>query len=229
MVVKDRRGPDGARGAGRILAISLFGPTCPRRDCGGDSAPRTGIIRCPHVGAGSARTGRTAARWRHLTMVGRSGKTEGEPARFHLAAPGECHVMARPHLYVTLDAQPEAGRAARSAVQRWMAESGCTGPSIDNAVLLLSELVSNAVRHTQTPMLTLEASLTDGTVRIGLQDDVGGGLRTPTHAIDSSEPGGRGLWLVSQLAADWGWRPLEDGKEVWFELPCGALRSATRL
>ena len=45
-------------------------------------------------------------------------------------------------------------------------------------------------------------------------------LRLPRiRSAGESDEGGRGLYLVDQLATRWGSRPTKDGKAVWFELP----------
>jgi hypothetical protein len=51
-------------------------------------------------------------------------------------------------------------------------------------------------------------------------------LRLPRirSALETDE-GGRGLYLVDQLATRWGSRPTNDGKAVWFEIPITGSRS----
>jgi anti-sigma regulatory factor (Ser/Thr protein kinase) len=50
-------------------------------------------------------------------------------------------------------------------------------------------------------------------------------LRLPRiRSADETDEGGRGLFLVDQLASRWGSRPTKDGKAVWFEMP---IRSRT--
>ncbi|WP_169336551.1 ATP-binding protein, partial [Nocardiopsis prasina] len=45
-------------------------------------------------------------------------------------------------------------------------------------------------------------------------------LRLPRiRSAGADDEGGRGLYLVDQLAARWGSRPTPDGKAVWFEVP----------
>jgi hypothetical protein len=47
-------------------------------------------------------------------------------------------------------------------------------------------------------------------------------LRLPRiRSADETDEGGRGLFLVDQLASRWGSRPTKDGKAVWFEMPVG--------
>src|SRR4051794_3482302 len=84
----------------------------------------------------------------------------------------------------------------------------------DVVVLLTSELVTNAV---EAGSHTVEVTVGyDGTyLRVAVVDDAPGvpRLRRPM-ALDER---GRGLVLVDQLASAWGWRPVLDGKETWFE------------
>jgi len=55
-----------------------------------------------------------------------------------------------------------------------------------------------------------------------------GDLRLPRiRSAGESDEGGRGLYLVDQLATRWGSRPTKDGKAVWFEMPIkGGLEAA---
>lgn len=92
---------------------------------------------------------------------------------------------------------------------------------IETAVLLTSELVTNALRHAGGPPV-LRAEVSRDTVRVSVADE----SRTmpvlqtwPAHTAE----GGRGLLLVSELAAQWGVTHGPDGgKAVWFELGLGA-------
>ncbi len=45
-------------------------------------------------------------------------------------------------------------------------------------------------------------------------------LRLPRiRSADETDEGGRGLYLVDQIASRWGSRPTRNGKVVWFEMP----------
>lgn len=85
----------------------------------------------------------------------------------------------------------------------------------DNAILVVSELVTNALLHART-----EAQLILRRLNAGLRIEVADGdLTGPTvkdYAKDACT--GRGLSLVSMLAAGWGVEVLPDGKRVWVEL-----------
>jgi anti-sigma regulatory factor (Ser/Thr protein kinase) len=89
----------------------------------------------------------------------------------------------------------------------------------DNAVLLVSELVTNAVRHGRA-QITLRLAANRDLVHVEVTDD-GDTLPVPRdHAPARSEPGGRGLWIVDAIASSWGvaLRSSATGKTVWFVL-----------
>ena len=93
------------------------------------------------------------------------------------------------------------------------------GPSsdelLDTAQLLLTELLSNALRHSETPIL-VAAALADGRLRVEVTDS---GHRMPKmRQAGPGETAGRGLQLVDSLSSSWGVTPLEHGKRVWFEV-----------
>ncbi|WP_327353672.1 SpoIIE family protein phosphatase [Streptomyces sp. NBC_01304] len=114
----------------------------------------------------------------------------------------------------TLPREPRSvGRArelARAQLQSWDLE-----PLIDTTELLVSELVTNALRYGEGEIrLRL---LLDRTLVCEVWD---AGLVQPRRrrAKDTDE-GGRGLQLVGLLSASWGARRTPRGKTVWFELP----------
>ena len=92
---------------------------------------------------------------------------------------------------------------------------------VDTAELLATELVGNAVRHTQGPVI-LRVSWKPGTLRIGAWDANPEPPEPPRELakhLDLEE--GRGLGLVRACADLWGWQPLSrngsKGKYVWCE------------
>ncbi len=125
----------------------------------------------------------------------------------------------------TLPREPRSvGRAreyARGQLLSWDLE-----PLVDTAELLVSELVTNALRYGEGEIrLRL---LLDRTLVCEVWD---AGLVQPRRrrARDTDE-GGRGLQLVGLLSAAWGSRRTPRGKTVWFELPLpnGGTGSRTR-
>ena len=106
-----------------------------------------------------------------------------------------------------------------SGARRWVRERFETwglGEQADLAELLVSELATNSLRHGTGPV-ELRVLLLDEVVTIAARDGAAP-LPRLRRAADTDE-GGRGLHLVSQLAARWGTRPAGDGKVVWCELP----------
>ncbi|MCF3963238.1 SpoIIE family protein phosphatase [Streptomyces fuscigenes] len=106
-----------------------------------------------------------------------------------------------------------ARRLARKALSRWGLEE------LSDAVeLLISEVVTNAVRYAERPV-TLRLLRTD-VLRCEVGDD-SPQLPRQRRARDTDE-GGRGLFLVNRLARRWGATRLSTGKVVWFEIATGA-------
>ncbi|WTE73785.1 PAS domain S-box protein [Streptomyces sp. NBC_01615] len=85
----------------------------------------------------------------------------------------------------------------------------------DDARLLLSEILTNAVQHAEGPIgLHVCRTTTDLTVEIS---DSSPHLPQPRPAAEDEESG-RGLILVRALADNWGVRPTDEGKTTWFTL-----------
>jgi len=83
------------------------------------------------------------------------------------------------------------------------------------AVLLVSELASNAVAHARSPF-TISAELSPDALVVAVED---ASPQLPEVQYPSaSAPGGRGLLLVERLSSRWGAEPTPGGKRVWFEL-----------
>jgi anti-sigma regulatory factor (Ser/Thr protein kinase) len=107
-------------------------------------------------------------------------------------------------------------RLARRFVRDELADSGC---DVDTAVLLASEVVTNAVLHGGSEVRVVVQDLGD-TARIEVSD---GSTRSPRlNRFHVESATGRGLRLVEQLAVGWGVAaaaPGEgEGKVVWFEV-----------
>ncbi|MEU8708488.1 SpoIIE family protein phosphatase [Streptomyces sp. NPDC048565] len=108
------------------------------------------------------------------------------------------------------DAAPgRARRLARRALSRWGLED-----LTDEMELLVSEVVTNAVRYAERPV-TLRLLRTD-ILRCEVGDD-SPQLPRQRRARETDE-GGRGLFLVNRLARRWGATRLSTGKVVWFEM-----------
>ncbi|WP_161367776.1 ATP-binding protein [Streptomyces sp. SID5643] len=115
----------------------------------------------------------------------------------------------------------EVGRARRWARSR-LAGSGIQAdePLAETLILLVSELVTNAVVHTGRPAvlrLSLPHVVTEeATVRLEVADRSG---RAPVpRCAGDDATGGRGLALVDGLADRWGWSVEATGKRIWCEV-----------
>ena len=88
---------------------------------------------------------------------------------------------------------------------------------LDDAALLVSELVSNVVDHVQgEAVLSLEIGLAEGWLRISVAD--GSSVRPVVRELQHDRPRGRGLQLVEAIADRWGAEDHHGGKRIWFEL-----------
>jgi len=118
-----------------------------------------------------------------------------------------------------LERDVRAPARARSAVAGLLGELGIDGPGGQQLVLLVSEVVSNAVRHSSAaPDAKLRLLLTTGeqTIRVAVSD--GGEGFTPRPRDPRRLGDGYGLYLLEQAASSWGVE-VADGTTVWFEVP----------
>ncbi|MEV4683493.1 ATP-binding protein [Streptomyces kurssanovii] len=121
-----------------------------------------------------------------------------------------------------LTAVPEVRHALRDLLGKWpeRAEDGAADAA-DVAELLASELVTNALIHTDHGAV-VTATVEDARLHVEVQDFMAG---LPVRDIPNADlgTGGRGLVLVERLADAWGVRTAQGvGKVIWFELHAGA-------
>ncbi|MBD9702148.1 MULTISPECIES: ATP-binding protein [Streptomyces] len=117
----------------------------------------------------------------------------------------------------TFPAQPGAVRDARAVVRGQLREWGLEVLA-DITALLVSELVTNALRHATGPIGVRLVRPADpsGTLLVEVSDPLPDPPRE--RAADVDDESGRGLQLVACSSRAWGTRPGEAGKTVWFEL-----------
>jgi anti-sigma regulatory factor (Ser/Thr protein kinase) len=116
-----------------------------------------------------------------------------------------------------LPAEVRAAAQARVLTRETLLDWGVTDPSdTDEVVLMIDELVTNAVVHGHGPVRLLLRL--DGAQLVGeVGDDSTGAPRVRESGLDAEA--GRGLWLVAALAAEFGVRPEIVGKTLWFTRP----------
>ncbi|MFA1538545.1 ATP-binding protein [Actinomadura monticuli] len=109
-----------------------------------------------------------------------------------------------------------ARRAVRDVLVRW----GLAEDDIDTAVLLTSEVVTNAVRHVRDELrvgrvVKVRVGIMDGRLRVDVTDPAPGVPRVVDAA--ETDEGHRGMAVVAACADRWGWLPAKDGgKTVWW-------------
>lgn len=127
-----------------------------------------------------------------------------------------------PTHHLELRPTPESASAARRFVA---AHAGAADDMLDAALLLTSELVTNAILHACTEFVvgvTRGVQVLMVTVRDGSTKDP---VQPPP---DHGRPSGRGLLLVEELASQWGVLHDDHGKTVWFTVEDGSAAEGDR-
>ena len=123
---------------------------------------------------------------------------------------------------MTLELAPEAASQARAVVNEELGRE-VSAKVLQDAMLLVSELVTNAVRHAPSggiPEVELRLKLDPERVRVVVSDPGAGFIAEP-RLPTASESSGWGLYLVDRIADRWG-VITKDRNEVWFEIDVGA-------
>ena len=120
--------------------------------------------------------------------------------------------------HATIDLRRDLGSVmqARRFVRETFAGWGVSR-AVDDALIVVSELVTNAITHADSPC-QVRLSIDQTSVRVEVFDE-GVGTPDPQPSSSTSEHG-RGLHLISAPTAAWGIQQIpDDGKIVWAELP----------
>jgi anti-sigma regulatory factor (Ser/Thr protein kinase) len=122
---------------------------------------------------------------------------------------------------VLLPCTPASVAIARKRLSADLSAAGVNGPAAGDAALVISELLSNAIKHAwPLPGEKVRATwmVDSGSVEVAVSD--GGG---PTQPRQDYPPvaalSGRGLGIVERLSDTWGVRADEAGQTVWAVLP----------
>lgn len=148
-----------------------------------------------------------------LTTRNRTGSASGLEVIGVIDTEGDCAAWDFP-------ADPGAVRTARSVVREQLGDWGLA-PLGDVTVLLVSELVTNSLRHASGPIgvRLVRPAGPLGTLLVEVSDPLPDPPLARVAAPD--DEGGRGLQLVARSSRSWGTRPGRTGstgKTVWFEL-----------
>ncbi|WUJ18569.1 SpoIIE family protein phosphatase [Streptomyces sp. NBC_00390] len=112
---------------------------------------------------------------------------------------------------------PNAVMHARRFTARTLRSWGLKD-ELDVALLVVSELVTNGIAHTQGEV-RLDLTLSADRLRIAVNDASPRSPVKPSGEVDWEATGGRGLLIVEATTASWGSVPLSGGKQVWAEIP----------
>ncbi|MFI9366087.1 ATP-binding protein [Kitasatospora sp. NPDC053057] len=110
---------------------------------------------------------------------------------------------------------PSAVKAARFRAAELTEEWGLQ-PHADDVQLILSEVLTNAVRHGAGRQVAVSYHLDAARLRVEVRDQ-GDAIPCPRSADGEAEDG-RGLMIVQGLASRWGVNDRVIGKAVWFEI-----------
>ena len=133
----------------------------------------------------------------------------GRTAEARPAAPSPLELRVRLASHVASAAQARA--LVGATLRTWHVPE-----LLDDALLVTSELVTNAVLHAAGSGIEMVVQLIDHAVRVEVHDD---SVRLPApRASTDQETTGRGLALVNAVAASWGVDESAAGKRVWAEV-----------
>jgi anti-sigma regulatory factor (Ser/Thr protein kinase) len=116
--------------------------------------------------------------------------------------------------YISFSGVPELVPGVRHYARRLLGEEH---PAVDDVELLVSEVVSNAVRHSDSGRggsVSVAVTATDHLIHVDVIDD--GSAHSVPHLRGDTPESGHGLVLVQQLAAAWGVTRDQAGTAVWF-------------
>ncbi|HEY5262410.1 MAG TPA: ATP-binding protein [Solirubrobacteraceae bacterium] len=135
-----------------------------------------------------------------------------------LSGESPCHTDAR-MLRISLEHAPNAPALARAAITGFSDGSDIAPSRLATLLLLVSEIVTNAVIHSSAPAPTeivlCARRIDPSAVRVEVID--GGRGFTPRPRDPDQPGGGYGLFLVEREALSWG-VDRKGGTRVWFEL-----------
>jgi anti-sigma regulatory factor (Ser/Thr protein kinase) len=116
---------------------------------------------------------------------------------------------------IRLDRGPDAAARARRGLSRLRGD--LDPPLVETLRLLVTELVTNSVRHTGGDAVRLKVLVGNSAVRTEVTD-AGPGFDPATTGVPAKDHTGWGLFLVERLAERWGVSKDGNGTKVWFEL-----------
>ena len=117
---------------------------------------------------------------------------------------------------MALEPSAQTGSIARRELRQLLDTAHIDQDTSDTAVLLATELVTNAVEHGRGSAY-LDAAVQDSAIRLEVSDSSTVAPQ-PNTGVSELDERGRGLLLIEALSSRWGVLPRSDGKTVWCEL-----------
>lgn len=120
---------------------------------------------------------------------------------------------------------PASAAVVRNEIAADLTTHSLTQDSVDDVLLVASELVGNAVVHAEPvadDSLDVGWDVEDGVVTVRVND--GSDEQPRRKDVSASALGGRGLAIVAAIAADWGVQSAAGGKQVWARVPVTSTR-----
>ncbi len=118
----------------------------------------------------------------------------------------------------TVPRSAESSARLRSLLWTMFACWDCDADRLDDAALVLSELVGNAVRHAQGDSIQVRLHRDRDVLHIAVQD---GSTEMPAPREASfKDENGRGMLIIEALSHRWGCDPVASGKVVWADVSC---------
>jgi anti-sigma regulatory factor (Ser/Thr protein kinase) len=154
---------------------------------------------------------------RHRTRRSRQPPTGGTP---HPDRDPSIGTSPGPRWSMTWESTPppSAARFAREQLTPVLTEWDLTGEAGEPTLLVVTELLSNAIDHARAP-IQLTVSLAGESVRVEVHDSA-----TEPPRLQPNDPlarRGRGLQVVEALSSRWGWTDETGGKTVWADVLTG--------
>ncbi|WP_230396643.1 ATP-binding protein [Streptomyces blattellae] len=115
---------------------------------------------------------------------------------------------------------PASVGLTRRRVRELLTAWGVCSETCDNAVLVASELLTNALTHSAGSQIVCRVRVIADRLRVEVEDQYRGPTRPALRQPGPYDQGGRGLFLVDELSTDWGVADAPDGSGhiVWAEL-----------
>jgi anti-sigma regulatory factor (Ser/Thr protein kinase) len=148
------------------------------------------------------------------TSARAGGRTSGHPARFGRLR-SRTKTGVEDGLSLRLPGNADAAAHARRALAKLRGD--LDPPLMETLRLLVTELVTNSIKHTRADAIVLKVLVGRSAVWTEVTD-LGPGFDPPSPAAAGKDRTGWGLFLVERLAHRWGVNQDGDGTKVWFEL-----------